>query len=160
MTRNLSFLLLAGALILVILSVGIYYAVRLKASSQTQWNALLEKLIAIDRDNVDRVALDAIWPSGQRRTDDLARELEANEIWELLGELDGVKRLESNSRVLVEMATYLQRSYPEAAAVAEELRLHARELEWQVGRLGMAAEQGSLEFHIATYAQNERRGTG
>ncbi len=154
MTRNLSFLLLAGALILIILSVGIFYAVRLWASAQTEWNALLKKLIVIDRDRVDRVALDAIWPSGQRRTDDLARELEPNEIWQLLGELDGVKRLESNSRVLVEMATYLQRSYPEAASVAEELRLHARELEWQVGRLGMAAEQGSLEFHIATYAQN------
>jgi hypothetical protein len=65
-----------------------------------------------------------------------------------------VKRLESNSRVLVEMAAYLQRSHPKAAAVAEELRVHARELELHVGRLRMAEEQGSLEFHIATYAQN------
>ena len=65
-----------------------------------------------------------------------------------------MRRMEANSRVLVEMAAYLQRSYPEAAAVAEELRLQAKKLEWHVGRLRMAEEQGSLEFHISTYAQN------
>ena len=65
-----------------------------------------------------------------------------------------MRHMEANSRVLVEMAAYLQRSYPEAAAVAEELRLQAKELEWHVGRLRMAEEQGSLEFHINTYAQN------
>jgi hypothetical protein len=52
------------------------------------------------------------------------------------------------------MASHLQRSYPDAAGVAEELRLQAKELELYVERLRMADEQGSLEFHIATYAQN------
>jgi hypothetical protein len=127
---------------------------RLRASTKTEWEALLESLIAIDREGVDTVALDAIESSGQRRLDQLARELEPNEIWRLLGGLEGVKRLELNSQVLVEMAAYLQRSHPEAAAVAEELRLHAKELELHVGRLRMADEQGSLEFHIPTYAQN------
>jgi hypothetical protein len=154
MSRNLSFLFLAGVLIAIILVIGIRYALRLRASTTTEWDALLESLTAIDRQGVDTVALDAIESSGQRRSDKLARELDPNEIWKLLGGLDGVKRLESNSRVLVEMAAYLQRSHPEAAAVAEELRLHAKELELHVGRLRMADEQGSLEFHIPTYAQN------
>jgi hypothetical protein len=154
MSRNLSFLFLAGILIAVILVVGIRYALRLRASTRTEWEALLKSLTAIDRDGVDTVALDAIESSGRRRTDQLARELEPNEIWKLLGGLEGVKRLESNSRILVEMAAYLQRSHPEAAAVAEELRLQAKELELHVGRLRMADEQGSLEFHVPTYAQN------
>jgi hypothetical protein len=154
MSRNLSFLFLAGVLIAIILVVGIRYALRLRASTKTEWEALLKSLTAINRDGVDTVALDAIESSGQRRTDQLARELEPEQIWKLLGGLDGVKRLESNSRVLVEMAAYLHRSHPEAAAVAEELRLQAKELEFQVGRLRMADEQGSLEFHIPTYAQN------
>lgn len=154
MSRNLLFLFLACLLIAFILASGIYYALRLRASTSTEWEALLGKLIAIDRNGVDAVALDAIEPSGQRRTDKLARELDPSEIWKLLDGIDGVKRLESNSRVLVEMAAYLQRSYPEAAAVAEELRLEAKELELHVSRLRMADEQGSLEFHIATYAQN------
>jgi hypothetical protein len=154
MSRNLSFLFLAVVLIAFVLSVVTFYALRLRASARTEWEALLGDLLAIDREGVDTVALDAIEPLGQRRTDALARELEPDEIWKRLGGLDGVKRLESNSHVLVEMAAYLQRSYPEAAAVAEELRLQARELEVYVGRLKMANEQGSLEFHIPTYAQN------
>src|SRR5260370_25044562 len=154
MSRNLSFLFLAGVLIAVILVVGIGYALCLRASTKTEWEALLESLIAIDREGLDTVALDAVESSGQRRTDQLARELEPNEIWKLLGGLEGVKRLESNSRVLVEMAAYLQRSHPEAAAVAEELRLHAKELELHVGRLRMADEQGSLECHVPTYTHD------
>jgi hypothetical protein len=106
----------------------------------------------VPREGVDTVALDAIESSGQRRTDKLAREPESDEIWKLLGGLDGVKRFGSNSRVLVEMAAFLQRSQPEAAAVAEDLRVYGRELELHVGRLRMADEQGSLGFHIATYA--------
>src|SRR5260370_41021245 len=127
MSRNLSFLFLAGVLIAVILVIGVRYALRLRASTKAEWEALLESLISIDRDGVDTVALDAIESSGQRRTDQLSRELEPNEIWKLLGGLDGVKKLESNSRVLVEMAAYLQRSHPEAAAVAEQLRLHSKQ---------------------------------
>jgi hypothetical protein len=150
----LPFLFLAGVLIVAILGVGGYYSWRIRKSARTRWEELLKRLIAIDRNGVDVVALDAIEPSGNRRTDPSARELEPDRIWELLGGLEGVERLESNSRVLVDMAAHLQRSYPEAAAVAEELRLQARELEWHVGRLRMADEQGSLEFHIGTYAQN------
>jgi hypothetical protein len=150
----LSFLILAGVLIIAVFATSGYYFWRLRKSARTGWEDLLNRLIVIDHNGVDTVALDAIEPSGRRRTDRLARELEPDEIWMRLGGLDGVKRLESNSRVLVEMASYLQRSYPDAAAVAEELRLQAKELELYVGRLGMAGEQGSLEFHIPTYAQN------
>ncbi len=154
MTRNLSFLILAVVLVIVIAMIGLYFASRLRASARTRWEDLLMSLVAIDRTGVDRVALDAIDPSGERRTDQLARELEPNEIWKLLGGIDGIKKLEMNSHVLIEMAAFLQRSVPEAAVVAEDLRLQAKELEWHVERLRMAHEQGSLEFHIPTYAQN------
>ena len=150
----LPFLLLTGVLIVAILDTGAYYFWRLRKSARAGGEDLLKRLIAIDHNGVDTVALDAIESSGKRRTDALARELDPDRIWQLLGGLGGVERLEANSRILVDMAAYLQRSYPEAAAVAEELRLQAKELEWHVGRLRMAAEQGSLEFHISTYAQN------
>jgi hypothetical protein len=150
----LQFVLLAGVLIVVIVGMGGYYFWRLRVTAEAGWEDLLRRLIAIDHNGVDAVALDAIEPSGERRTDRLARELDPGRIWELLGGLEGVERLEVNSRVLVEMAAFLKRTYPEAAEVAENLRLQARELELHVARLRMAAEQGSLEFHISTYAQN------
>lgn len=152
MNRSLSFLFWAAVLLIVV--TGIYCAIGLRTSPEKEWEALLKKLITIDRDGVYKVALDAIEPSGQRRTDKLARELDAKEIWNLLGELDGLKTLELNSCVLVELATCLQRSHPEIARTTEDLRLLARELEWHVGRLRIAAQQGSLEFHVSTYAQN------
>lgn len=154
MTGNLLFLLLSVVLILAILITAGFYLRRLRRSARTEWEQLLTRLTAVDRTAVNAVALDAIEPSGERRRDRQARELEPDEIWQLLGGLEGVERLEANSRVLVEMAAYLQRSYDDGAMVAEQLRLQAKELEWHVGRLRMAAEQGSLEFHINTYAQN------
>jgi hypothetical protein len=46
----------------------------------------------------------------------------------LIGGLQGLEVLEKNSDVLIELAFYLQQSYPEAIVIAERLRLDAREL--------------------------------
>ena len=80
--------------------------------------------------------------------------IDGERLRKLLGGVDGVEVLEKNSHVLIEIAVHLQRWYPEAAVTAEELRLQARELEWHVGRLRMAADKGHLEFHFASHAQN------
>jgi hypothetical protein len=154
MSRDRLFLFVAGVLIAVILSVGGYFLVRLRASSKSKWSDLLKRLTAINEEAIETVALDAIDPSGKSRTDPFARELAPEQIWKLLGELEGVEQMEANSRVLIEMAAYLQRSYSEAAEVAEELRLQAKELGYHVGRLRMAAQQGSLPFHINAHARN------
>jgi hypothetical protein len=67
--------------------------------------------------------------------------------------MEGVEALEANSRVLIDLAFYLQQWYPEALVVAEQLRLSAREIEWQVGRLRGAAQTGKLESAFPMYAQ-------
>jgi hypothetical protein len=148
------FLSATGILCALLIVFAIRYLNKLRSSAKTTWEDLLEKLISVDRKAIETVALDAIEPSGQRRTDERARALDFDQIWALLGGLDGVERLEKNSRVLIDMAAYLQRWYPEAVATAEELRLQARELEWQVGRLRSAAENDGLSFHFASYGQN------
>jgi hypothetical protein len=150
----ISFLLVAGIVFAVLIAITGYYLWRRVQTSKRSWEQLMARLIAVDRDGIAAVALDAIEPSGRRRTDELARELKPEQIWKLLGGLDGVEVLEKNSHVLIEIAMHLQRWYPEAATTAEELRLQARELEWHVGRLRMAADKGHLEFHFASYAQN------
>jgi hypothetical protein len=150
----ISFLLVAGIVLAVLIAITAYYLWRRVQLSKSTWEQLLARLITVDRAGIAAVALDAIEPSGRRRTDELARELEPEEIWKLLGGLDGVEVLEKNSHVLIEIAMHLQRWYPEATKVAEELRLQTKELEWHVGRLRMAAEKGHLEFHFASYAQN------
>lgn len=150
----ISFLLVAGAVFAVLVAVTVYYTWRRLQTAKRSWEQLMARLITVDRDGIAAVALDAIEPSGRRRTDELARELKPEQIWKLLGGLDGVNVLEKNSHVLIEIAMHLQKWYPEAAATAEELRLQAKELEWHVDRLRMAADKGHLEFHFASYAQN------
>jgi hypothetical protein len=149
-----SFLSAIGILCVILIVVTVVYLRRVRASARKTWEGLLDNLISVDRQALETVALDAIAPSGERRTDAEAKELTREQIWELLGGLDGVERLEKNSRVLIEMAAYLQRWHPEAANTAEELRLEAKKLEWHVGRLRAAQGNGSLELHFALYGQN------
>jgi hypothetical protein len=61
--------------------------------------------------------------------------------------------LEKSSQVLIDMAFYLQRSYPEALVIAEQLRQSARQIESHVGRLRGAAQNGSLEVKFPYYGQ-------
>ena len=155
MNRDMiTFLLVAGTAFAILITVAAYYLWQRVQTSKRSWEQLMARLIAVDRDGIAAVALDAIEPSGRRRTDELAREMKPERIWMLLGGLDGVEMLEKNSQVLIEIAVHLQRWYPEATATAEELRLQARELEWHVGRLRMAADKGHLEFHFASHAQS------
>jgi hypothetical protein len=62
--------------------------------------------------------------------------------------------LEHNSRVLIDMASYVEKWYPEALETADELRLSAREIEWHVSRLRAASETDKLEILFHTYAQD------
>jgi len=155
MTADMRYFLVAGAALLALLVVlaVVFYRRAHKASKGT-WEELLGRLILVDRNGVEQIALDAIDIYGQRREDEHAKELETDEIWRLIGGLKGVEALQHNSRVLVDMAAYLQAWYPEAVATAEELRLSAREIEWHVDRLQAGAQTGNLEAWFGAYAQN------
>jgi hypothetical protein len=63
------------------------------------------------------------------------------------------RSLERNSEVLIDLAFYVQQSYPEAIVIAERLRKDATELKWHVGRLRGAAQNGNLQVSFPFYAQ-------
>ena len=155
MRANMGYFLLCVGLFLAFLIgiAGSYYR-RSRRSSGTSWEQLLGRLAYVNRDSVEKIALDAIDESGQRRRDDAAMQLEPDEIWQLIGGLKGIEVVERNSLVLIDMAFYLQQWYPEAYAAAEELRLNARDIEWQVSRLRSAEQTGKLAVSFASNAQN------
>lgn len=154
MNRTDLFLWLAGALFVTLSIVGFRYLRRILISRSKEWPDLLRDLQAIDKRGFEAVVFDAIHQSGEDRADDEAKELDFDQIWEFLGGMNGIARIEHNSRVLIDMASYLQRWYPEALIAAEQLRLQARELEWHVGRLKMAEKNEGLRFYFASYGQN------
>lgn len=154
MNRTDLFLVLACTMFLALLTLGSRYLRRIVRSRKKEWPDLLGDLKTISRPGFEAVVFDAIDRSGEERTDGAAKELDFDQIWEFLGGMDGISRIEHNSRVLIEMASYLQRWYPEALATAEQLRLQARELEWHVGRLKLAERNQGLKFYFASYGQN------
>lgn len=145
-----------GAVVIFVVSliaIAAYYYRRARHSTQNDWDSLLNRLTRVDRSSLAEVALDVIDESGQQRKDQGSAILEPPEIWKLLGGMEGIEALEANCAVLIDLAFYLQQRYPEALVVAEQLRLSAREIEWQVGRLKGAAETGKLESAFPMYAQ-------
>lgn len=146
--RGLVFVVLVGIFLAALAAVAVRSALRGRRSSQATWEQLLARLAHIDREKIAAIAMDAI--------DDSTHEtfvLEPEAIWEMLGGMEGLERLEKNCHVLIELATYVQRWHPEALVVAEQLRLNAREIEWHVGRLKGAAQAGNLQTAFASYAQ-------
>ena len=136
-----------------LIAIAAYYYRRARNSTQNDWDGLLNRLTRVDRSSIAEVALDVIDESGLPRKDQGSAILEPPEIWKLLGGMDGIEALEANCAVLIDLAFYLQQRYPEALVVAEQLRLSAREIEWQVGRLRGAAETGKLAGAFPMYGQ-------
>lgn len=151
--RDLYFAVLAVFFLAVLVGVLLRHYLRARKTAERNWDDLLHRLTWVDRDKIAKIALDAVSESGEPRHEANSLALEPSEIWRLLGGLDGLKVLEHNCQVLVELASYIQRWYPEAIVVAEQLRLNAREIEWHVGRLKGAAQTGNLQTSFADYAQ-------
>jgi hypothetical protein len=152
-THNIYFLAAIGIFLSIIVSIAGYYYFRAHRSSQVSWEELVAKLAWIDRNNIAQVALDLVDESGQPREAVDVANLEPSQIWKLMGGLEGLEVLETNSEVLIDLAFYVQQWYPEALVVAEQLRLDARELKWHVARLKGAALTGNLEISFPFYAQ-------
>ncbi len=151
--RNAPFAVLAVLLFVALLATLLRYYVRARRSAETSWEDLLKQLTWVDRDAIARVARDVLDDPGDPGAEESSFALDPPEIWKLLGGLDGLNVIEHNCHVLVELAAYVQRWYPEALVVAEQLRLNAREIEWHVGRLKGAALTGNLQTSFADYAQ-------
>jgi hypothetical protein len=110
-------------------------------------------LTRIDRSNIAKVALDLVDESGTPREDHDMASLEPSQVSSLIGGLRGLEILEANSKVLIDLAFYVQHWYPQALVIVERLRLDGRELQWHVARLKGAARTGNLEISFPYYAQ-------
>lgn len=151
--RTVVFLIATAGFLTVLVGIAASSYRRANKSSKRDWEHLLSRLMVVDRSSIAEVALDVIDESGQPRRDEGSAVLEPDQIWKLVGGLKGLEALEANCAVLIDLAFYVQQWYPEALAVAEHLRMSAREIEWHIGRLRAAQKRGNLESAYAMYAQ-------
>jgi hypothetical protein len=148
--QNIYFVAVLAILLLVLAAVFVVYTRRARKTSQGTWNDLMKRLKLLDRDSIAKIALDVIHePEGE----ETEVELDPEEIWPLIGGLEGLEVLEHNCSVLVDMAFYVQKWHPEAVVLAEQLRLNAREITWHVERLKGARNTGNLRSAFPDYAQ-------
>ena len=152
-TRTLYFLVFVTIFFAVHLGLATYYFARARRLSRSRWEDLMAKLVWTDRHNIALVAMEMVDERGEPRDDEAPESLEPEQLWTMLGGLDGLQVLESNSEVLIELAFYLQQWYPEALVISERLRRDARELHWHVSRLKGAATTGNLQVSFPFYAR-------
>jgi hypothetical protein len=145
--RQVPFLLAVAAFVSILVGVSAYYLLRARRASRNAWTILLGRLREIDRDKFAAVALDLL------EDRDVQQQLDPALIFEMIGGMDGLDALEQNCDVLIDLATYVQKWYPEALQLAEELRLNAREIKWHIDRLRGASQTGHLREQFPMYAQ-------
>jgi hypothetical protein len=145
--RQMIFLVVAGIFVAVLAGIAVYYIVRARRASRKVWTMLMGRLKQIDREKFTAVALDLL----EERDD--SQQLDPDLIFDMIGGMNGLDALEQNCDVLIDLATYVQRWYPDALQLAEELRLNAREIKWHIGRLRGASQTGHLRDQFPVYAQ-------
>jgi hypothetical protein len=149
------FLVLAVFLLALLTLVAHYYRRRLRTEKHPygSWEKLLGRLSAVNRENVALIALSLVDEFGQRRGDEIDANLDEAQIWSMMGGIKGLETLEENCAVLVDLVFYVQQWHPEALAIAEQLRLNTREIEWHIGRLKSAAKVGRAEKAFPEHAE-------
>jgi hypothetical protein len=153
---NERFYLFVTLLALVVVSLVaalIYHHLRARRLYGQSWQAIIARLIPIDKGNLRIVALDLLGEADGLDRRDGPCELESPAIVELIGNLEGLRTIEKNCEALIDLACYCQRLYPEALVVAEELRLNAREIRWYLDRLSAASQNGRSRAAFGEYAQ-------
>ena len=151
--KNLHFIITVAVFLAVHVGMAGYYYVRARGLSRNSWEDLMARLISTDRQGISQVALEMVDEWGAPREIEQDTNLEPSQLWSLIGGLEGLQVLESNSEVLIALAFHLQQWYPEALVVSERLRLDARELQWHVSRLKGAASTGNLQVSFPFYAR-------
>ena len=153
--RSIYFVIVLAVFLAALCTAGAYYYLRHRRRRRFPygtWESLLKRLSIVDRDKIALIAQEHLNELGPLRMDEDDSDLDATQIWSLIGGLKGLEVMERNCAVLVDLAFYVQQWYPEASIVAQQLRLNAREIAWHVGRLKSAVKTGKLEISFPDYA--------
>ena len=155
MRATFFFLALSVFLLALLTLVVRYYLRRIRSEKHPygSWEKLLGRLSAVNRENVALIALSLVDEFGQRRAGENDANFDEAEIWSMIDGIKGLEVLERNCAVLVDLVFYVQQWYPEALAIAEQLRLNTREIEWHIGRLKSAAKVGRAEKAFPEHAE-------
>jgi hypothetical protein len=119
---------------------------KLRKQRQRSWHDLVADLYSLELDELHVVASDYLNPICGQIT------LEADEIWEIVGGYEGLKKMCENATIMLDLAAHAQRwNYLEASVVTERMRHDAVILRGAVLRveLGLLSGRMMKRFQVA-----------
>ena len=139
-------LTLIGACCCIMLAGFIYLNFKAHKQRSATWDGLAAKLEALPQRGLEAVALDNLQPK------DNQLQFEPSELWQLVGGMEGLRRMRSNADIMIALAAHVhQWNYEEAIIVAERMRRDAVQLKKAVFRIRMAMflrRQMTVPFNI------------
>jgi len=110
------------------------------------WDELLAKLHPIESDGVVMVALNHLAPSKNQL------DLQPEAMWKLVGGLEGLQHMRENGRILIALASYVERwNFDEGVIIAERMRRDGLQLRRSVARIMLETSLGMKHIRIPFY---------
>ncbi len=114
--------------------------------SRCTWDELLAKLHPVQSDGVMMVALNHLAPSKDQLN------LQPEVMWKLLGGLEGLQHMRDNGRILIALASYVERwNFDEGVIIAERMRRDGLQLRRSVTWIMLETFLGMKQVRIPFY---------
>ena len=109
---------------------GVYAYLGARRLSAGDWESITARIQPVPFEGIETVALDHLEPSGQQL------HLDPDEMWRLVGGLDGLKRMRNNADLMIQLAAYVRQwNFEESVIVAERIRQDAIILKRALARI-------------------------
>jgi hypothetical protein len=142
-----------GIFIFVALSLGVSLVIvhtqrKARKLIVDDWDTLVSGLQAVPFQGLEAVALEHLQPVGSQLG------MQPDEIWQAIGGIEGLRRMQHNTDVIIRLAAYVSRwNYTEAIVVAERIRQDSIILKRALRRIGMQAMFAKDRLRVPFYAQ-------
>ena len=114
--------------------------------SGNDWDALVARLQPVPFEGLEKVALDHLQPQGSQLL------IQPEELWQLVGGFDGLKRMRQNADLIIELAAHVRRwNFDEAIVVAERIRQDTVMLKRALFRIQIQMFFSTRRLHVPFY---------
>ncbi len=129
----MTFLICLLALFFSIVGYLTYFGHRRRSLSARSWEEMLATVQPIDLEGIRSIADCYLRPDGDQLR------VEPDEMWRIVGGLEGIGRLKANARVMLELAVFAERwNWEQGPVIAEMIRRDALRLNKAVFRIELA----------------------
>lgn len=131
--------LVAAAVTILVKTTATYVSTAREA--RADWKEIVARLQPLHQKALGMVARDFLEPGRDQLR------LEPGEIWDLVGGLEGLKRMRRNADVMLALAAYTQRwNFEEGVIVAERMRRDARKVHRAVWHIQLQLQPAVMQF--------------